>query len=215
ILLDRSLVGQDEPLAWVLFAERCLIEPDPEVRRTQFRLLQENENKPELDYFFQHVRKAVNSKNPIRAGLGAMLVADLDWEAMLPSLVDQLAPERFVAGVVWVPEPINPRASGLNISSVDGYVVVPIPVVGPGVVAYGQQIVPVGNGLSLGASGKPVSRFTPVVQAGKRVFPNPVVLGSLSRLSGENFGYDVVSWKKWLEFKYRDEALSRKRVPKP
>ena len=105
---------------------------------------------------------------------------------------------------------------GLSVGSVDGYVSVPVPVVGPGVVAYGQNIIPVGNSLSMGGGGAPNSvQLTPVLRSGREAFPNPAVLASLVQLTGEDFGYDVQIWKKWQAESFRLNGAPQKRVPKP
>lgn len=215
LLLDRTLAASDEPFAWVLLAERFLIEPDPEVRRSQIRILRAAESNKNYDIFLQHVKQAVASNNPVRAGLGAILVADLNWRERAPELLKHLAPVRLVAGITWVPEQVSQSSSGLSYGSVNGYAVIPVPVVGPGVVAYGQQIVPVGNSLSLGGGASASPRFQPVFRAGRQAQPNPAVLSALVRLTGVDFGYDVASWQKWMNTSFRVSDQTGKRVPTP
>ena len=213
LLLDRSLAAHDDELAWVALAERLLVEPEADVRRGIVRLVAGRPNLPAADRFFAHVRNASTSKNPVRAGLGALAVADLDWKERVPELIDQLAPVRFARSVEWVPTPVS-GGSGLAMGSADGYVVVPVPVVGPGVVAYGQQIVPVGRGLGLGGGGSGI-RYQPVVRAGRMSHPNSAVLNALTKLTGENFGYDAAAWKAWAAESLKIDALPPKRVPTP
>lgn len=216
LLLDRTLADSEEAFAWVLLAERCLIEPDPELRRSQVRLLQKREENPNYEVFLQHVKRAVGSKNSVRAGLGAMLAADLNWRERVPELVNQLAPVQIVGRITWVPEQVSQRSSGLAYGSVNGYAIVPVPVVGPGVVAYGQQIVPVGSGLTMGGGVNQMPpQYKPVFQAGPQPNPNPAVYSSLVRLTGVDFGYDVNSWKKWIATSFRVEEQTGKRVPTP
>ena len=140
-------------------------------------------------------------------------MADLGWKDRVPELIDRLAPVRFVRSVDWVPTAVS-GGSGLAMGSVDSYVIVPVPVVGPGVVAYGQQIIPVGNGLALGGGGPSVS-MQPVVRAGRMSQPNPAVRAALVSLTGEDFGYDSAQWKAWVANSARADAGPPKRVPFP
>ena len=221
LLLDRALANQDNDLAWVALAERLMVEPDPDVRRGLVKLIGSRQDKTGYERFLIHVKLAVTSKNPVRAGLGAMAAADLKWRDRIPELIDQLAPVRFTKRVEWVPERVSAGgASGggsLSMGSVDGYVSVPVPVVGPGVVAYGQNIYPIGNSLSMGGGGgqSSTTQLTPVMRAGREAFPNPAVLAALVDLSGVDFGYDVISWKKWLAESFRVDTVPPKRVPNP
>lgn len=213
LLMDRALAGMDSDLAWVALAERLLIEPEADVRRGLVRLVSEYQEKPGYELFLKHLRLAITSKNMVRNGLGAMAAADLNWRDTVPELVAHLAPVRLASYVEWVPEPVS-SGGGLSYGSVKGYVSVPVPVVGPGVVAYGQNIIPVGSGLSMSGGGSGVS-MRPVVREGPQPVPNPAVLSSLIQLTGVDFGYDVAAWKEWLATSFRREEKQPKRVPNP
>lgn len=214
LLLDRNLAARDDELAWVALAERLLVEPEADVRRGLVRLIEAKPDHPGSKRFFEHIRNALKSTNPVRSGLGALAVADLGWKDRIPELIDRLAPIRFVRSVEWVPSAVS-SGSGLAMGSVDSYVIVPVPVVGPGVVAYGQQIIPVGNGLALGGGGSPSVSMQPVMRAGRMSQPNPAVRAALVSLTGEDFGYDSVQWKAWLANTARADAGPPKRVPFP
>lgn len=213
LLMDRALAGMEGDLAWVALAERLLIEPEADVRRGLVRLVAEHQEKPGYALFLKHIRVAITSKNMVRNGLGAMAAADLNWRDQVPELVGHLAPVRLASYVEWVPEPVS-AGGGLSYGSVKGYVSVPVPVVGPGVVAYGQNIIPVGSGLSMGGGGSGVS-MRPVMREGLQAVPNPAVLSSLIQLTGVDFGYDVAAWKEWLATSFRREEKQPKRVPNP
>ena len=216
ILLDQALVNSQTDLAWVALAERLLVEPEADVRRGLVRLVGDHQGKPGYDRFLAHIKLAVTSQNPVRTGLGAMAVADLNWTDRVPDLIDQLAPVRLTRRVAWVPEPVSSGGPALSVGSVDGYVSVPVPVVGPGVVAYGQQIIPYGNGLSMGGGGSGgAPALKPVMRAGREAFPNPAVLMALVKLTEVDFGYDVASWKQWLGESFRRDEKPKKRVPTP
>lgn len=213
LLLDRNLATRDDELAWVALAERLLVEPEADVRRGLVRLIEAKRDQPGAKRFFEHIRNALKSTNPVRTGLGALAVADLGWKDRVPELIDRLAPIRFVRSVDWVPTAVS-GGSGMAMGSVDSYVIVPVPVVGPGVVAYGQQIIPVGNGLALGGGGPSVS-MQPVARSGRMSQPNPAVRAALVSLTGEDFGYDSAKWKAWVADSLRADADPPKRVPFP
>jgi hypothetical protein len=215
LLLDRSLAGNESEMAWIALGERLLIEPDPEVRRGILKLIEKESDSGRSNRLLTHVKTAIADKNPVRAGLGAQAAADLGWRQMVPSLIDQLMPVRVVRGISWEPEPVSSGGAGLSVGSVDGYVLVPVPVVGPGVVAYGQQIIPYGSGLSFGSPGGSVPKLKPVMRAGPQAFPNPAVQQALVELSGVDFGYDMMLWRNWLKQSFRLDDQPRKRVLVP
>ena len=215
LLLDRSLAGNESELAWVALAERLLIEPDPEVRRGILKIIEKEPDSGRSKRLMTQIKTAISDKNPVRAGLGAQAAADLGWRQMVPSLIDQLMPVRVVRGISWEPEPVSSGGPGMTVGSVDGYVVVPVPVVGPGVVAYGQLIIPYGSGLSLGSPGGAIPKYRPVMRAGPQAFPNPAVQKALVELSGVDFGYDMMLWRNWLKQSFRVDDQPRKRVLVP
>ncbi len=216
LLLDRALASNQSELAWVALGERLLIEPDPAVRRGILRLIEKEQGTDKTRRLLTHVKSAISDKNPVRAGLGAQAAADLDWREVVPQPIDQLAPVKMVRGISWEPEPVTTGGSGgLSVGSVDGYVVVPVPVVGPGVVAYGQQIIPYGSGLSFGTPQARAPQLRPVVRNGPQIFPNPAVLKALVDLTGVDFGYNLLQWRQWLMQSFRLNDQPPKRVPVP
>lgn len=216
LLLDRALAANKNELAWVSLGERLLVEPDPEIRRGILRLIEKEQGTENQRKLLAHIKKAITDKNPVRAGLGAQAAADLGWRDVVPQLIDQLAPVKLVRGISWEPEPVNSSNAGLSVGSVDGYVVVPVPVVGPGVVAYGQQIIPYGSGLSLGSpAGGSTPQLRPVLRNGPQSMPNPAVQKALADLTGVDFGYNVALWRQWLMQSFRTDEQPRKRVLVP
>ena len=105
--------------------------------------------------------------------------------------------------------------------------------VGPGVVAYGASVVPfypVPNPLSTLPSGVSASMgATTGISAGgglaasrgptPRVVAvsvqNVEVLAALVRLTGEDFGYDVPTWKHWLRTSFKPNPVPARHVPQP
>jgi hypothetical protein len=109
------------------------------------------------------------------------------------------------------------------------------PVVGPGVAAYGAAAVPfydlpnpvsslpspfggsasigatagIPGGGGLGASRGPTPRFVTVT------VQNTEVHASLVRLTGEDFGFNVGAWKRWVASSFRPNPKPSRRVPQP
>ena len=94
------------------------------------------------------------------------------------------------------------------------------PVVGPGAVAFGATSVPYGalnnSGISLGGGGGggggsrgPVPRMVPIEHR------NAEVLAALVKMTGRDFGFDVVTWKQWIASSFRLDAAPTRRVPQP
>ena len=86
------------------------------------------------------------------------------------------------------------------------------PVIGPGSVAYGATSVPSGPGPGSsigggggGASGGPTPRM---VQIENR---NDEVLAALVKLTGQNFGYDIPTWKQWMATSFKVESKPSRR----
>jgi hypothetical protein len=44
---------------------------------------------------------------------------------------------------------------------------------------------------------------------------NVEVLTALMKLTGQDFGYDVPTWKRWLSTNYRPDPQPAKSVPQP
>jgi hypothetical protein len=94
------------------------------------------------------------------------------------------------------------------------------PAVAPGVVAYGVTSVPGGYaGLSNGASfsfgpdgGSPRGPTPKVVAIEHQ---NVEVLAALNKMTGRNFGFDVVTWKRWVTTSFRIDQGPTRRVPEP
>jgi len=92
------------------------------------------------------------------------------------------------------------------------------PVVGPGVVAFGATSVPYGalnnnSGIGLGGGGGgsrgPVPRLVPIEHR------NAEVLAALVKMTGRDFGFDVLTWKQWIASSFRVDTRPVRRVPQP
>ncbi|MFO0952312.1 MAG: HEAT repeat domain-containing protein [Isosphaeraceae bacterium] len=111
--------------------------------------------------------------------------------------------------------------------------------VGPGVVAFGASAVPayplpsLPNPSSLIPGGAPPIAAPPGASFGvaaggglnasrgpapklvSYTFQNTEVLAALVKLTGQDFGYDVTEWKRWLRTSFQPEPAPARRVPQP
>ena len=127
---------------------------------------------------------------------------------------------------------------GVSFGSYTGstYLGITPPVVGPGVVAYGAVGVPYGSGVSLGTGGGGIGvtsgggigigggvmgggggggggvKALPQVVAVDH--PNVEVLNALVKLTGQDFGYNLPTWKRWAA-SFRSDPNPGRRVPEP
>ena len=88
------------------------------------------------------------------------------------------------------------------------------PVVAPGVVAFGASSVPVVSGSNAVPTGGQQQIGQMPVKATIR-YQNGEVLKALESLTGENYGFDQLAWKKWIGTSLRVEGEAPRRIPKP
>ncbi len=105
----------------------------------------------------------------------------------------------------------NPGAQGFGTYYSQAYVT---PTVAPGIVAFGATSVPtIGGSTAVSGSGPPqVAEMPARVQV--RV-QNEAVLKSLQMLTGVNYGFDQLAWKKWVSTEFKPDDQAPRRVPKP
>ena len=108
-----------------------------------------------------------------------------------------------------------PPGSGLSISGGRSIPILTGPVIGDGAVAFGATSIPVSNigggfsvNMNSGNSG-PTPQYVEVKHR------NVEVLTALMKLTGQDLGYDVAAWKRWLATAYRPDASPTKSVPQP
>lgn len=106
------------------------------------------------------------------------------------------------------------------------------PVVGPGVAAFGATSVPyyaLPNPLAtLPGGGSPFGATTGVAAGGGLAAsrgPTPRIVSvnvqnsevhaALVRMTGEDFGYDVAAWKRWVRTSFHADPVPARRIPQP
>jgi hypothetical protein len=86
------------------------------------------------------------------------------------------------------------------------------PVVAPGAVAFGATSVPYLSGTAMGNGGS----LRPAAEVITTVYRNEEVRQALIALTGEDFGYDVPTWRHWLSTRFRAApTTSERRVRQP
>lgn len=188
--------------------DQLLAEDVPEVRTSI--LAEVRERNP--DDVFPLLARTLKSKNPPLINRAAWALGQLDAVATVPSLVGALTTieERWT----WV----QPSSAATGPSFYSGYgISVPVvnAVVAPGAVAFGATAVP------LIGPAPSVSRFG----TGPRGEPIPVkypfehrnveVRAALRKLTGQDFGFDVPTWKRWVAASFRAQVDEGRRVPQP
>jgi hypothetical protein len=92
------------------------------------------------------------------------------------------------------------------------------PVVAPGAVAFGGTSLGYsglgGAGFGLGLGSMP-ARGGPQPQIVRNVVRNAEVLNALIKLTGQDFGYDVETWRHWVNTAFRTHPTPARRVPQP
>ena len=203
---------------------RVLNEPDAEVRQVTFDHLKQRDE-PGVPAQFA---RALASEDIQVINRAAWALGNLEAVETVPRLVSVLisVEER----IILVPVPgVNlpaaamtpqmgpgPAIKALNSS---GVVIQTPPAVGPGVVAYGVAAIPwyemnPGVAASLGLT--PGSRApVPEPKVATFTYRNVEVLTALQKLTGQDFGYDVASWNRWVARSFNPNPKPARRVPQP
>ncbi len=183
--LVRLLLDEEEPTVRRVLADAIERRADPETTTQLLGLLR--------------------SPDPARAGRAALALADLRITDAVPQLVKLLV--RVETKMVFVPSmnaggPVVGFSSGRSFAELTG------PAVAPGAVAYG----------AVGPNVNPVggwNRNPPSVRLVTIVHNNPEVLSALITLTGQDFGYDANTWRRWVATAYRAQEQPARRVQQP
>ncbi len=231
-LLDHILGTIPGPEASAALVGRILAETDPEVRNGTFLEL---EQRKEPNVISQLV-KALASAHPEVVNRAAWALANLNAVATVPKLIPALITTQY--NVIWASsnggssEGNFSASFGTSVSTIPGTAGMPVafngssvgllngPVVAPGAVAYGASSVPLygssytGAGISAGGSnvGGRSGMLPRLIATSYR---NVEVLGALVRMTGQDFGYDIPTWRRWLTTSYRADPSPVRRVPQP
>ncbi|MEA2631018.1 MAG: hypothetical protein QOE66_1237 [Chloroflexota bacterium] len=227
-LLDRVLAEIPGPEAASALVRHILYETDPDVRHVTIDVLL-NRKDPEI---VPGLVKALQSREPTIVNRAAWSLGQLNAVTTVPKLIPALITTQYR---IEMP-PIGGGSSGGGISASFGsvapspgmgsgyvsgggsYGLLTPPVVGPGVAAFGGSAVPMpwlpsnsfstGGGVSGTRSGPP-PRIVPIT------YQNVEVLAALVKLSGADFGYDILAWRRWVSSSFHPDPTPARRVPQP
>jgi hypothetical protein len=225
ILLDQVLGLIPGPEAAGALVGRLLSESDAEVREETLAGL---ETRPDAN-IVPILVKALRSTNPEVVNRAAWALSGLGAIATVPRLVPALITTQY--RMVMMPS----SSGGGSSSNVLGSVGVPIysngsslalltpPAVGPGTVAYGATSVPyysyspnLASSLSVGGgpTAGPDNRG-PLFKLMDYSYQNVEVRKALVKMTGQDFGYDIPSWRRWVNRSFRTESTPARKVPQP
>lgn len=231
-------LGDDEPSIRVLLAHvlgnipgkesaRALVsmilaEVQSDVRNT---ILEQMKQRDDLGIVPQLV-KALRSEDIRIINRAAWALGNLGVIAAVPSLISALVTTE--ERIVLVNEAQNtPTISGvypgpaLMALNQNWAAYLTGPVVGPGVAAYGATSVPYygspaplyGGGFMAAGGGGSSRGLTPKVAT--FTYRNTEVLAALRRLTGQDFGYDISAWRRWMKLSFNPHPNPVRQVPQP
>ena len=212
----RVLGSIPGPEASAALVGRLLIEEEDDVRQATIDELSrrdESEVVPSLT-------RALRSTHHEVVNRSAFGLAHLNAVRVVPKLVPALI--TIEQEVVMVPASGGGTGIGFNATAPSGgigyggqNILVPTtPVVGPNAVGIGATSVPYGSGVGLGGSpmsaGRgPTPRLVPVE------YRNDQVLAALIKMTGRDFGFDILTWNRWIATSFKIDAPPTRRVPQP
>ena len=147
-----------------------------------------------------------------------MGTGNLNAVSEVPKLIPVLISSEIQT--VWVPAE---GSQGLGLGGGGGYsmgnrsISIPVltgPAMAPGAIAFGATSVPVssyagGFNVNMNATQGPTPQLVEVSHR------NVEVLTALMKLTGQDFGYDIPTWKRWLSTTYRPDPAPGSVCPSP
>ncbi|QEH37532.1 hypothetical protein OJF2_61230 [Aquisphaera giovannonii] len=233
ILLAHALGRIEGKEASRALVSLILAEPETDVRGAILAELAERDQPPIVAQLVKSLRsgdvRTVNRAAWTLAGLNAVaavpelpaaLVTSVERVVMLPN-------EGSGQGLASV-SPAGPSPALLALNNNYIAYLTP-PTVGPGVVAYGAYSVPfynlgqlpIGNPIAspgptpgTSVSGGMSSRG-PIPRIVNDTYQNTEVLAALTRLTGQDFGYDASAWRRWIKASFNPHPRPARRVDQP
>ncbi len=217
-LAARALGGIPGQEASAALVARLLAESDDDVRTATMAALVKSAEPNVVPKLVQGLR----STSLAVVNRAAWALGNLNAVTAVPKLIPVLVSSEIQT--VWVPQPGSPGsglgslAPGSNFAMGNRTLSIPVltgPTVGPGAVAFGATSVPVSNyggGFNVNMNAASQGPTPQYVEVNHR---NVEVLTALMKLTGQDFGYDVATWNRWLSTNYRPDPQPSKRVPQP
>ncbi len=213
-LAARGLAGIPGPEASAALVARLLAESDDDVRGAMMAALSKSKETNVIPKLAQGLR----STSLAVVNRAAWALGNLNAVSEVPKLIPVLISSEVQT--VWVPAE---GSQGPGFGGGGGYsmggrsISIPVltgPAMAPGAIAFGATSVPVssyggGFNVNMNATQGPTPQLVEVSHR------NVEVLTALMKLTGQDFGYDIPTWKRWLSTTYRADPTPRKRVPQP
>ncbi len=221
LALVLSSIGSTE--ATKALIRRVLDEPDSEVRSVTLDHLKQRDEAGVPAQF----ARALASENVIVINRAAWALRNLEAVEAVPRLVSVLVTREDQ--IVMVPPgeqlngpPLEMSAGGLipRAANNSGAIFSTPPQVSNGAIAYGLVSVPYYAMGSPSFGGSPMNIGAPLKGGPEPkvvtfTYRNVEVLSALQRLTGQDFGYDVDSWRRWIARSFNPNPKPARRVPQP
>jgi hypothetical protein len=221
VLLAHILEMIPGPLATTALVNHLMAENHSEVRAAIFDKVQKRDDPAVVRLLI----RALSSSDIRLINRAAWALGQLRAQEAVPSLIGALitTEERIVVlppsatasqgPILMGPDgPLTPVA--VNQSSL---AVMTPPVVAPGVVARGFYSAPWYDwppGFGLANVGQQINN-NPDARVATFHYQNAEVLSALEKLTLQDFGYDVASWRAWVSRSFNPERKAARRVPQP
>jgi hypothetical protein len=218
LALVLSAIGGREATAALV--ERVLDEPDSEVRSITFEHLKQRGDAGAASRLI----RALGRQDVPVINRAAWALGNLDVKESVPQLVAVLvtSEDRIVVpplGGGSIPTPNVPVTPGLVPRAYNnfGVVVSTPPAVSNGAIAAGMGVIPYYAAPGLVPGGNYAGPSRPIQDAHVETFTyrNVEVLGALQKLTGQDFGYDVDTWRRWVARSFNPHPHPSRRVPQP
>ncbi len=218
LALVLSTIGGREATAALV--QRVLDEPDSEVRSITFEHLKQ---RGDAGVTARFIRALGRPDVPV-INRAAWALGNLNAVESVPQLVPVLitSEDRIVVPNLDgspIPPLNSPVAPGVvpRAYSNFGVVVTTPPAVSNGAIAAGMGVVPyyAAPGLVPGGNYAGPSRTIEDAHVETFSYRNVEVLGALQKLTGEDFGYDIAAWRRWVTRSYNPHPRPSRRVPQP
>ena len=230
MMLMRILGGIESADATFALVSYSLMDTSPALRQAALDEVVRRKD-PKAIPLYMRVLKPEN--NPEIVGRAALVLAQLREVKAVPKLVDVLvAAFEHLEVVPTTVVDNNPMGNfsmfsggpgggngislgGFGTSSGSNIPYLTPPVTAPGAIAFGGGSIPISNlnGGMPGAGGNVKVVAQP--QIVREVISNALVLEALQKLTNQNFGFDVPTWKGWLATSFRAESSPARKVQEP
>ena len=224
-LASRVLGSIPGPEAASALVTRLLAESDAEVRPSLIAEL----NQRETEAVVPALIRALRATDPLVVNRAAWGLGQLNARTAVPKLIAALVTTEYQTRMVPVTRggggganfgasfnSVAPGGVGFGNYTGSTYLGITPPAVAPGVVAFGYTEVPIGSGVGLGNNNggggggvQLVPRVVPVDH------PNVEVRAALTRMTNQDFGYDLASWRRWASSSFRSDPTPDRRVLQP